>query len=78
MLLQVAVAANKIDGIDPLPTLLNVLKRSHKDPLIPQIVWQNLHPMLEQRQREIAARFKRRDGSDPVLRRWPLMRLRSC
>jgi putative heme-binding domain-containing protein len=65
VLLQVAIAAKKIDGIDPLPTLLNVLQHSHKDPLIPQIVWQNLHPMLEQRQLEIADRFKRLEGSDP-------------
>ncbi len=45
--LQVAVAARKIDGLDPIPTLLAVLNNCGDDKLIPQIVWQNLHPLLE-------------------------------
>ncbi len=46
--LQVAIAATKFDGVDPLRVLLAVEQRSYEDPLIPQIVWQNLHPMLEE------------------------------
>jgi glucose/arabinose dehydrogenase len=45
--LQVAVAATKIEGLDPLATWIEVLKYSGDDPLIPHIVWQNLHPQLE-------------------------------
>jgi putative heme-binding domain-containing protein len=45
--LQAAVAARKIDGLDPIPTLLAVLNNCGDDKLIPQIVWQNLHPLLE-------------------------------
>ncbi|MBW3600872.1 MAG: dehydrogenase, partial [Planctomycetes bacterium] len=50
--LQVAVAAPKIDGIDPLPVLVDVLAHCGDDELIPHIVWQNLHPLLEERSRE--------------------------
>ena len=46
--LQVAIAATKLDGVDPLPVLLDVLAGSGDDPLMPHIVWQNLHPLLEE------------------------------
>ena len=48
--LQVAIAARKIEGFfafDPLPVLLDVLAHCGDDKLIPHIVWQNLHPLLE-------------------------------
>jgi len=45
--LQVAVVARKLDGVDSLATLLQVLTVSGDDPLIPHVVWQNLHPLLE-------------------------------
>ncbi|MFI5458719.1 MAG: PVC-type heme-binding CxxCH protein [Isosphaerales bacterium] len=45
--LQVAIAARKIERVDPIPVLLEVLSAGKSDPLIPQIVWQNLHPLLE-------------------------------
>jgi putative membrane-bound dehydrogenase-like protein len=44
--LQVAIAARKIEGVDAEPVLLAVLSASGDDPLIPHIVWQNLHPQL--------------------------------
>jgi putative heme-binding domain-containing protein len=47
--LQVAVAARKLDGVEPLPLLLHVLAACGDDKLIPHIVWQNLHPLLEDR-----------------------------
>jgi putative membrane-bound dehydrogenase-like protein len=47
--LQVAIASRKLEGIDPLPLLLEVAAASPSDPLIPHIVWQNLHPLLESR-----------------------------
>jgi glucose/arabinose dehydrogenase len=45
--LQVAIAARKIEGIDAMPLLLKVLATCGDDKLIPHIVWQNLHPLLE-------------------------------
>ncbi|HEV3261078.1 MAG TPA: PVC-type heme-binding CxxCH protein [Gemmataceae bacterium] len=45
--LQVAIAARKIEGIDPIPLLMRVLAASGRDRLIPAIVWQNLYPLLE-------------------------------
>ncbi len=47
--LQVAVAARKLAGVDPLVLLCDVLQYPQADPLIPHIVWQNLLPMLEDR-----------------------------
>lgn len=45
--LQVAIAAGKIDSVPTMPTLLAVLAAAGDDKLIPHIVWQNLHPLLE-------------------------------
>ncbi|GIW92636.1 MAG: hypothetical protein KatS3mg110_0677 [Pirellulaceae bacterium] len=44
--LQVAIAARKITGIEPLPLLVRVAAHCGDDPLIPAIIWQNLHPLL--------------------------------
>ncbi len=49
VVLQVAIAAKKLAGIDPVPLLLQALGRSGQDKLLPPIVWQNLHPLLESR-----------------------------
>lgn len=49
VLRQVAVASVKQPAIDPLPVLLTVLTQCGDDPIIPRIVWQNLHPLLETR-----------------------------
>jgi putative membrane-bound dehydrogenase-like protein len=46
---QVAIASRKIDGLDPLPTLIAVLDQGGDDILMPPIVWQNLHPLLDDR-----------------------------
>jgi putative heme-binding domain-containing protein len=45
--LQVAIAARKVEGIDALPVLVDVLAHCGQDRLIPLIVWPNLHPLLE-------------------------------
>jgi putative membrane-bound dehydrogenase-like protein len=45
--LQAAIAARKVEGIDPLAVLVRILEASGEDKLIPPIVWQNLHPLLE-------------------------------
>jgi putative heme-binding domain-containing protein len=44
--LQVAIAARKVEGLDPLPILVDVLAHCGQDKLIPFIVWPNLHPLL--------------------------------
>jgi putative membrane-bound dehydrogenase-like protein len=45
--LQVAVASRKIAGFEDMPALVGVLAGQKPDPLLPHIVWQNLHPLLE-------------------------------
>lgn len=45
--LQVAIAAGTNVNEHSIPTLLHVLENCGDDKLIPQIVWQNLHPLLE-------------------------------
>jgi putative heme-binding domain-containing protein len=44
--LQVAIAARKVEGLDPLPLLVEVLSACGDDRLVPAIVWQNLYPDL--------------------------------
>ena len=51
--LQVAIAARKIEGLDPVPVLLEVLSLSENDKLIPHIVWQNVQPLFDQRTDDI-------------------------
>jgi putative heme-binding domain-containing protein len=45
--LQVAIASRKIEGLDALAVLVDVLQHCGQDKLIPAIVWPNLHPLLE-------------------------------
>jgi putative membrane-bound dehydrogenase-like protein len=44
--LQVAIAAKKLKHADALKLWLDILANCGDDPLIPHIVWQNLHPRL--------------------------------
>jgi glucose/arabinose dehydrogenase len=59
--LQVAIAARKIKGLEPLPLLVSVLANAGDDKLIPHIVWQNLHPLLETRSDDFLAEVKKYD-----------------
>src|ERR1041385_5849383 len=45
--LQVVLASRKINGLDALPVLLEVLAHCGQDKLIPAIAWNNLHPLLD-------------------------------
>jgi putative heme-binding domain-containing protein len=45
--LQVAIASKKVHELDPLPVLSDVLAHCAHDKIIPSIVWNNLHPLLE-------------------------------
>jgi putative heme-binding domain-containing protein len=44
--LQVAIAARKVAGLDPMPALVEVLSSCGDDRMIPAIAWANLHPLL--------------------------------
>ena len=59
--LQVAIAAGKIEGLDPLPLLVDVLAHSGDDEVIAHVVWQNLHPLLEERSGEFLTLAKQHD-----------------
>lgn len=59
--LQVAIAARKIEGIDAIPLLVQILANSGDDKLIPHIVWQNLHPLLEKDGARFLAEVKKYD-----------------
>jgi putative heme-binding domain-containing protein len=63
VLLQLAIAARKIEGVDPLSLWLKVLDHCGNDNLIPAIVWQNLQPLLdEQADRFIRLLIESPDG----------------
>ena len=59
--LQVAIASRKAKGLDALPVLVAVLANCGDDKLIPHIVWQNLHPLLETRSENFLAEVKKYD-----------------
>lgn len=59
--LQVAIAARKIDGLAPLPLLVKILATSGEDKLIPHIVWQNLHPLLDSQSGDFMTLVKQYD-----------------
>ncbi len=63
VLLQVAIACRKIEGIDPIPLLLEVASASGEDSLIPQIVWRNLHPLLGDRTASLSQAVERSGNS---------------
>ncbi len=46
VLLQLAIACGKLKHIDPLQTWVTILAGCGDDPLLPHIVWQNLHARL--------------------------------
>lgn len=54
--LQVAIAAPKIPKVETIPVLLSVLAHCGEDPVIPPVVWQNLHPLLESQSRPFLRR----------------------
>jgi putative heme-binding domain-containing protein len=55
---QVAIAARKVDGIDAVPLLTEVLTAGGQDKIIPNIVWQNLHPLLEEKGEQYLNSYK--------------------
>jgi putative membrane-bound dehydrogenase-like protein len=63
--LQAAIAARKLSPGNRMLALMDVLAACGNDKLIPHIVWQNLHPLLEDR----AADFLKLVEKEPGLRR---------
>ncbi|MEM8735354.1 MAG: dehydrogenase, partial [Planctomycetota bacterium] len=59
--LQVTIAAKKFKSVDPLPVWMTVLANCGDDPLIPHIVWQNLHPSLPERADELLSAAEKVD-----------------
>ena len=47
--LQLVIAARKLAGEEAMPVMMDVLATCGDDKVIPNIVWQNLHPMLEEK-----------------------------
>jgi putative membrane-bound dehydrogenase-like protein len=62
----IAVSVSKLDAEKKIPILLSVLANCGDDKLIPHIVWQNLHPLLENNADEFIAHSK-----DASLAKWP-------
>jgi putative heme-binding domain-containing protein len=71
VLLQVAIASRKIAGVEALPVLLEVLGNCGDDRLIPGIVWQNLHPLLEEQAGRFVAQVKKRGAAGNLARLLP-------
>lgn len=61
VLLQVAIAAKKVEGLEPIPLLFAVLVASKDEEHIHHIVWQNLHPLLESNSGQFLALAKTKD-----------------
>ena len=62
--LQVAIAAAKQESIPTIPTLVAVLAQAGDDPLVPRVVWQNLHPLLEKQTAEFVAEVLKLRAAD--------------
>ena len=53
--LQTAIAAARKSELPTIPILVSVLAQAGSDPLTPRIVWQNLHPLLENQTSQFVA-----------------------
>lgn len=62
--LQVAITAAKQESIPTIPTLVAVLAQAGDDPLVPRVVWQNLHPLLEKQTAEFVAEVQKLRAAD--------------
>jgi putative heme-binding domain-containing protein len=66
--LQVAIAARKVESLDALPVLIEVLAACGEDRLIPAIAWQNLHSLLPSEGNRFVGLIRRTDlASAPAL-----------
>jgi putative membrane-bound dehydrogenase-like protein len=70
--LQVVIAARKLGGHDRMSILLDAQDHSYRDPLIPQIVWRSLYPLLDDCTDELARWLSRHRPSGPFDRLRPV------
>ncbi|MDZ4850900.1 MAG: PVC-type heme-binding CxxCH protein [Pirellulaceae bacterium] len=61
--IQVAIASPKIDMKNATATLLDVLKHSQPDAILPNVVWQNLLPLIISERSQVIAALESTDGS---------------
>jgi len=61
--LQAVIATTKMHGDGSYTDLLSALATAKLDPVLPQIVWQNLLPQLPTRRAEIVAEFLEREDA---------------
>ena len=73
--LQVAIAASKQTAFPTIRTLVAVLAKAGDDPLVPRIVWQNLHPLLESHTAEFVAEIQKLRAADSGLYPQPVIDL---
>ncbi len=71
--LQVCIAAGKLEGVQPIPVLIEALANCGDDPLIPGIVWQNLSPLLDGRMRELRLVVSKRAKTPNLARILPYL-----
>jgi putative membrane-bound dehydrogenase-like protein len=64
VVLQVAIAARKIENVDALSLLYQTLAGARDDEVILHIVWQNLHPLLETQSERFLALVKQTKLAD--------------
>jgi putative membrane-bound dehydrogenase-like protein len=57
--LQSAIASVKLGGVPTIPTLVDVLSQAGDDSVVPRIIWQNLHPLLEAHSSEFLAAMRK-------------------
>ncbi len=69
--LQVAIAAVKIEGVDPMPVLVEVLSRAGDDVVTPPVVWRNLEELLETGAIAFVEATEKYAGSKPVAALYP-------
>jgi putative membrane-bound dehydrogenase-like protein len=68
VLLQIAIAAPKIDQADSLLWLVHIAAVAKNDGLLPQILWQNIHPFIPSKSERILELIEAKDISkSPVL-----------
>lgn len=61
VLLQIAIAANKLDEVDNVDLLIQIAAVCKDDILIPHIVWQNLHPSIPKNNERLLELLEKQD-----------------
>jgi putative heme-binding domain-containing protein len=65
--LQIVIASRKVNDLDALPVLSEVLAHCGHDKLIPSVAWNNLHPLLETNGARFVSLIGSREPMSPAL-----------